>query len=94
MRYDEFRDRWLAALRTAGLLSHLDRPEQTIDLGTTGRRWRVSATFWQAFAILASSAWPEATTATRSWRGTAVSMSGCCGMSGTNRPSFELAMGR
>jgi hypothetical protein len=41
MRYDEFRDRWQAALRTARLLFHYDRPEETIDLVTTGRRWRV-----------------------------------------------------
>ena len=41
MRYDEFRDRWQAALRTARLLSHHDRPEETIDLATTARRWRV-----------------------------------------------------
>lgn len=41
MRYDEFRDRWLAALRRARLLSHHDRPEETIDLTTTARRWRV-----------------------------------------------------
>jgi hypothetical protein len=41
MRYDEFRDRWQAALRTARLLSHHDRPEETIDLTTTARRWRV-----------------------------------------------------
>lgn len=41
MRYDEFRDRWQAALRTARVLSHHDRPEETISLTTTGRRWRV-----------------------------------------------------
>jgi hypothetical protein len=41
MRYDEFRDRWQAALRTARLLAHHDRPEETIDLTTTERRWRV-----------------------------------------------------
>lgn len=41
MRYDEFRDRWQAALRTARLVSHHDRPEETIDLTTTARRWRV-----------------------------------------------------
>lgn len=39
MRYDEFRDRWQKALRSAGLLSHLDRAEETIDLRTTARRW-------------------------------------------------------
>ncbi len=41
MRYDEFRDRWQAALRTARLLAHHDRPEETIDLTTMERRWRV-----------------------------------------------------
>jgi hypothetical protein len=41
MRYDEFRDRWHAALRTVRLLAHHDRPEETIDLTTTERRWRV-----------------------------------------------------
>ena len=41
MRYDEFRDRWQAALRRARLLFHHDRPEETIDLATTERRWRV-----------------------------------------------------
>lgn len=41
MRYDEFRDRLQAALRAARLLSHQDRPEETIDLTTTVRRWRV-----------------------------------------------------
>jgi hypothetical protein len=41
MRYDEFRDRWQAALRTARVLSHHDRAEETIDLTSTGRRWRV-----------------------------------------------------
>ncbi len=41
MRYDEFRDRWQAALRTARVLAHHDRAEETIDLTTTGRRWRV-----------------------------------------------------
>ena len=32
MRYDEFRDRWWAALRAAHLLSYNDRPEEMIDL--------------------------------------------------------------
>lgn len=41
MRYDEFRDRWEAALRTARLLSHNDRPEDMIDLTRMERRWRV-----------------------------------------------------
>jgi hypothetical protein len=41
MRYDEFRERWLAALRSARLLAHHDRPEETISLSTTERRWRV-----------------------------------------------------
>jgi hypothetical protein len=41
MRYDEFRDRWQAALRTARLLAHYDRPEETINLTTTARKWRV-----------------------------------------------------
>lgn len=41
MRYDEFRDRWQAALRTAGMLFHHDRPAETIELGSTLRRWRV-----------------------------------------------------
>lgn len=41
MRYDEFRDRWREALQEAGLLSHFDRPEETIDLTTTARRWEV-----------------------------------------------------
>ena len=41
MRYDEFRDRWQRALHAAGLLSHFDRPEETIDLTTTARRWEV-----------------------------------------------------
>ena len=41
MRYDEFRNRWQGALQAAGLLSHSDRPEETIDLATTARRWEV-----------------------------------------------------
>ena len=41
MRYDEFRDRWQAALRTARLLPAHDRPEETINLTTTTRKWRV-----------------------------------------------------
>jgi hypothetical protein len=41
MRYDEFRDRCQTALRTARLLSAHDRPEETIDLTTTARKWRV-----------------------------------------------------
>lgn len=41
MRYDEFRNRWQEALQAAGLLSHSDRPEETIDLATTARRWEV-----------------------------------------------------
>lgn len=41
MRCDEFRDRWQAALRTARLLSHNDRPEDVIDLTRMERRWRV-----------------------------------------------------
>jgi hypothetical protein len=41
MRYDEFRDRWQGALRTAHVLAHHDRPEEMIDLTTTERRWRV-----------------------------------------------------
>ncbi|HYU40621.1 MAG TPA: hypothetical protein VEQ84_00580, partial [Vicinamibacteria bacterium] len=41
MRYDEFRDRWQAALRRARLLFHHDRPEETIDLTATARRWKV-----------------------------------------------------
>lgn len=40
MRYDEFRDRWQAALHAAGVLSHQDRPQETIDVSTTERRWR------------------------------------------------------
>jgi hypothetical protein len=40
MRYDEFRDRLQAALRVAGLLSHMDRPEETLDVNTTARHWR------------------------------------------------------
>lgn len=40
MRYDEFRDRWQAALRAAGVLSYQDRPQETIDVSTTERRWR------------------------------------------------------
>lgn len=39
MRYDEFRDRWQKALRSAGLLSSLDGAEEAIDLRTTARRW-------------------------------------------------------
>ena len=39
MRYDAFRDRWQEALRTAHLLHN--RPEETIDLSTLARRWRV-----------------------------------------------------
>ena len=41
MRYDDFRDRWQAALRTARLLSAHDRPEETMNLTTTARKWRV-----------------------------------------------------
>jgi hypothetical protein len=41
MRYDEFRDRFQVALRRADVMSHLDRPEETLDLNTTERRWRV-----------------------------------------------------
>src|SRR5712691_9378444 len=41
MRYDEFRDRWQVALRSARLLAHHDRPEESIDLTTTERRWRL-----------------------------------------------------
>jgi hypothetical protein len=40
MRYDEFRDRWQAALRAAGILSYQDRVQETIDVSTTERRWR------------------------------------------------------
>jgi hypothetical protein len=40
MRYDEFRDRWQAALHAAGVLSYQDRPQETIDVSTTKRRWR------------------------------------------------------
>jgi hypothetical protein len=40
MRYDEFRDRWQAALHAAAVLSYQDRPQETIDVSTTGRRWR------------------------------------------------------
>jgi hypothetical protein len=40
MRYDEFRDRWQAALCAAGVLSHQERPQETIDVSTTERRWR------------------------------------------------------
>ena len=39
MRYDEFRNRWQRALRSAGLLSSLDGAEEAIDLRTTARRW-------------------------------------------------------
>ena len=41
MRYDDFRDRWQAALHAAGVLSHQDRPQETIDVSTTERRWRL-----------------------------------------------------
>jgi hypothetical protein len=41
MRYDEFRDRWQAAARAARLLSVHDRPEETVNLTTTARRWSV-----------------------------------------------------
>jgi hypothetical protein len=41
MRYDEFRDRWLAALRGSRVLSYQDRPEETVNLTTMGRRWEV-----------------------------------------------------
>jgi hypothetical protein len=41
MRYDEFRDRWLAALRGARVPSYQDRPEETVNLTTMGRRWEV-----------------------------------------------------
>lgn len=40
MRYDEFRDRWLAALHEAGFAFFHSSPEETIDLSTTTRRWR------------------------------------------------------
>ena len=41
MRYDEFRERWLTALRSARLLAHHDCPRETIDLSTTNRRWKL-----------------------------------------------------
>ena len=41
MRYGEFRDRWQTALRAARLLFHQDRPDETIELTTLERRWRV-----------------------------------------------------
>jgi hypothetical protein len=41
MRYEEFRDRWQAALRAAGVLSFQDRAQETIDVGTTSRRWKI-----------------------------------------------------
>lgn len=40
MQYDEFRDRWLAALQEAGFPFLHASPEETIDLPTTTRRWR------------------------------------------------------
>jgi len=40
MRYDEFRDRWLAALRAHQFLFLSDRAEEAIDLGTMRRRCR------------------------------------------------------
>ena len=45
MRYDEFRDRWQVALRSARLLAHHDRPEESIDLTTTERRWRLRRSY-------------------------------------------------
>jgi hypothetical protein len=42
MRYDEFRDQWRAALIEVGLMGGQDRPEETIDLITTTRRWQVA----------------------------------------------------
>lgn len=41
MRYQEFRDRWHAALRSARVMSHQDHPEETIELHTGERRWSV-----------------------------------------------------
>lgn len=41
MRYDEFRDSFSRALREAQLLGPMDRPVETIDLGTTARHWKV-----------------------------------------------------
>lgn len=41
MRYDEFRDRWLAALRGERVLAYQDRPEETVNLTTMARRWEV-----------------------------------------------------
>lgn len=43
MRYDEFRDRWLAALRSARVLAYQDLPEETINVTTMARRWKVHA---------------------------------------------------
>lgn len=41
MRYDEFRDALMKALGEVGLMTALDRPSETIDLGSTTRRWQV-----------------------------------------------------
>lgn len=42
MRYDQFRDRWQAALEAVNLLTPHDRPRETIDLITGGREWQVT----------------------------------------------------
>ncbi len=42
MRYDEFREQLQIALRKAGLFGqHIGNPTETIDLESTGRRWKV-----------------------------------------------------
>ena len=41
MRYEGFRDRWQAALRSQQLLFLGDHADEAIDLGTMSRRWKV-----------------------------------------------------
>jgi hypothetical protein len=41
MRYDELRDRWQEALRAARVMSYQDRPEESIDVTSMTRKWKV-----------------------------------------------------
>jgi hypothetical protein len=42
VRYDQFRDAFSDSLRAAGLHFNLGSPTETIDLGTTSRRWKAA----------------------------------------------------
>ena len=43
MHYDEFRDRLQDALHTAGLLTGVERPSETVDIESMDRNWQVYA---------------------------------------------------